>query len=86
MLFRSAIFSYLMVRDAGYLSEQDRADYGKKALAARDWLLDRVNEEGLAADGYWKVTGTSEPRPPENLSWLLARTLETLTELDRLDV
>lgn len=73
-----AILSYLRVRDAGYLTEADIASYRPKALAARDWLLAHVTPENVDSGGYFKVTGEAEPRPPENLAWLLSWTLDAL--------
>jgi hypothetical protein len=73
-----AILSFLRVREAGFLSEEDEARYRPRALAAREWLLAHVTPEAVDAGGYFPVTGESEPRPPENLAWLLGWTLEAL--------
>ena len=75
-----AVLSYLRVRDAGYLSEEDVASYRPKALAARDWLLESTTAGNLGSrsPGYFRVHGRSLPRPPDNLSWNLAYTLEAL--------
>lgn len=76
-----AILSFLRVRDAGFLSAEDIAIYRPKALAARDWLLEHVTAENVDSGGYFKGTGEAEPRPPENLAWLLAWTLEALVRI-----
>jgi hypothetical protein len=73
-----AMLSFLRVRDAGFLSEADAAPYRRKAEAARDWLLNHLTPEAIASGGYFPVTGQSEPRPPENLAWMLGWTLEAL--------
>jgi len=73
-----AILSFLRVRDAGFLSAEDVARYRPRARAAVDWLRAQTTPEAVDAGGYIKVTGESEPRPPENLAWLLAWTAEAL--------
>ncbi|HXG24317.1 MAG TPA: hypothetical protein VNJ09_07180, partial [Chthonomonadales bacterium] len=60
---------------------EDIATYRPKALAARDWLLEHVTAENVDSGGYFKETGEAEPRPPENLAWLLAWTLEALVRI-----
>jgi len=81
-----AILSYLRVRDAGYLSEQEDGLYRPKALAARDWLLKSTTAENLRSRsaGYFPVHGRSLPRPPDNVSWNLAYTLEALLRVQDL--
>lgn len=79
-----AIQSFLRTRDAGFLSEGDVADYRPKALAARDWMLRHVTEETIAAGGYFPITRQSEPRPLDNLAWMLGLTLQALAQLERL--
>jgi hypothetical protein len=79
-----AILSFLRVRDAGFLSEADLATYRLKALAARNWLLAHLTPEAVESGGYFRVTGQSEPRPPENLAWLLGWTLEALAQMEEI--
>jgi len=79
-----AILAYLRVRDAGYLTPEETAVYGRKARLAAEWLLDHVTPQSIEAGGYFRVTGESEPRPPENLAWQLGWTLEALTRLHEL--
>jgi hypothetical protein len=79
-----AILSFLRVRDAGFLSEADLAAYRLQALAARTWLLAHLTPEAVESGGYFRVTGQSEPRPPENLAWLLGWTLEALTRMEEI--
>jgi hypothetical protein len=76
-----AILSYLRVRDAGFLEDETAARYRSAALRATGWLVGNVTEAGVAAGGYFPVTGESEPRPPENQAWMLAWTLLALTRL-----
>jgi hypothetical protein len=77
----AAFLGYLKVRDAGFLTAAETAEYGPKARRAADWLLDYVTPEAIRAGGYFRVTGQSEPRPPENLAWQLGWTLEALTRV-----
>lgn len=79
-----AILSFLRVRDAGFLADADARAYRDRAIAARDWVLHHLTPEFVDCGGYIEVTGESEPRPPENLAWLLAWTLEALVAMERL--
>jgi hypothetical protein len=79
-----AILSYLRTRDAGLLTDRDIAVYREKALNARDWMIEHLTPDVLVTGGYHKVTGHSEPRPPENQAWMLGWTLELLAMLERL--
>lgn len=79
-----AILSFLRTRDAGFLSAQDAAHYRSKAEAARDYLLNHITPETVQSSGYFRVTGQSEPRPPENLAWLLGWTLEALVRMQNI--
>ena len=78
-----AILSYLRVRDAGFLTDNEAA-YRTKALAARDWMLSHLDEDCLQQGGYWKITGKSQPRPKCNMAWLFGWTLEALTQIHRI--
>jgi len=79
-----AILSYLRTRDAGLLTDADVAAYRAKALKARDWMLDHLTPDVLTTGGYHRVTGRSEPRPPENQAWMLGWTLDLLPKLEGL--
>jgi hypothetical protein len=64
------------VRDAGFLSPDEEEHYRPRALAAAHWLVASTTPENIdERSGYLPVTGKSEPRPPENLAWMLAWTL-----------
>jgi hypothetical protein len=76
-----AILSYLRVREAGFLTEEYALKYRDAALKAADWLLRHLDAESVESGGYFRVTGDSEPRPPENQLWMLGWTLEALTRL-----
>lgn len=78
-----AILSFLRVRDAGFLSEEDIACYRPKALAARDWMLAHITEEDLQAGGYIRVTGKSHKKL-DNLAWILGWTLDALCQVPRI--
>jgi hypothetical protein len=74
-----AALSYLRVREAGFLTEEIAAKYHSAALRAVDWVQEHLSPETVAAGGYFRVTGDSEPRPPENQAWMLGWTLDALT-------
>ena len=77
-----AVLSYRCVRDAGLLSDALERQYQDKANRAFEWLVQNVTEESIENGGYIKVSGNSEPRPPENLAWLLGWTLEALQSIE----
>lgn len=79
-----AILSFLRTREAGFLSDEITARYRPKALAARDWMLANLSEETVMAGGFFKITGDSEPRPPENQAWQLGWTMEALARLEEI--
>jgi hypothetical protein len=77
-----AILSYLRVRDAGFLSPDEITWYRPRALAAAEWLIANATPENIdGRSGYLPETGKSEPRPPENLAWMLAWTLLGLSRI-----
>ncbi|NUQ70038.1 MAG: hypothetical protein HUU17_04385 [Chthonomonadales bacterium] len=76
-----AILSYLRTRDAGILSDRDVATYRPKAQKGAEWLLAHLTPDVTTTGGYHPVTGQSEPRPPENLAWMLGWTLELLPRI-----
>ena len=79
-----AILSYLRTRDGGLLSAADVTQYGVRAVQARAWLLKNLTPEAVEAGGYFRVSGRSQPRPPENQAWMLGWVLELLPQLDSL--
>lgn len=78
-----AVLSFLRVRDAGFLTPDEVAEYGARARRAGAWMLDHLDDETVAAGGYVPVTGGSEPRPPENLAWMLSWVLVGVLEVER---
>lgn len=80
-----AILSYLRIRDAGFLNRDEESTYGQKARIARDWLIRNTTEATIRSGGYFRITGKSQPRPRENLAWLLAWTLDALHVAAKLD-
>lgn len=80
-----AILSYLRVRDAGFLNRDEESTYGQKARIARDWLIQNTTDASIRSGGYFRITGKSQPRPRENLAWLLAWTLDALHAAAKLD-
>ncbi len=79
-----AILSYLRTRDAGLLSEETIAQCRPRALAAKDWIREHLTPETVLTGGYFKVTGDSEPRPPENQAWMLGWTLDALGRFEQI--
>jgi hypothetical protein len=80
-----AVLSFLRLRDAGLLTDDQAAWARPRAVAARDWLVAHVDSDTVDAGGYIQVTGRSEPRPPENLAWMLSWTLLALARADEVD-
>lgn len=77
-----AILSYLRVRDAGFLPPEEIDLYRPRALAAAEWLVANTTPENIdQRSGYLPETGKSQPRPPENLAWMLAWTLLGLSRI-----
>jgi hypothetical protein len=79
-----AVMSYIWTREANFLSSADAGTYGRKARYAWLWLQENLTQETIDAGGYFKVTGRTEPRPPDNLAWLFGLTLRALCMADRL--
>jgi hypothetical protein len=80
-----AVLSYLRIRDDGYLSADEDAWFLPRARAARQFLVENITEDSVRAGGYLPVTGGSEPRPPENLAWMLSWVLQALVRCHELD-
>lgn len=77
-----AILSYLRVREAGFLTPDEAAWYLPRTRKAADWLVSNTTPENIdQRSGYLPETGKSEPRPPENLAWMLAWTLLGLSRV-----
>ena len=55
----------------------------RSGQAARDWLLEHVTEEDLAAGGYLRVTGKSHKKT-DNLAWILGWTLDALCRVEEI--
>jgi hypothetical protein len=73
-----AVLSYLRTRSAGFLTESVARQYRASASRAADWIRTHLTPETVQTGGYFKVTGDSEPRPPENQAWMLGWTLDAL--------
>lgn len=74
----AAVQTFLWDRDAGFLSSAEIAEYGPKALAAANWLIDHLNDDSLARAGYYEVTGQSRVDPRSHGYWGLSWCLEPL--------
>jgi hypothetical protein len=72
-----AVLTYLRAREARILGD-DGFRLLPKARQARDWLLANSTDENFDKGGYLPTTAQSEPRPPENLAWMLSWTLIAL--------
>ena len=79
-----AIMTYIWTRDTGFLTDTDIKSYRPKVEAAREWMIANVTPEGIDAGGYFKVTGHSKPKPPDNQAWLFGLTLQGLCALNKL--
>lgn len=74
----AAVQTFLWNRDAGLLSQADIAQYGPKALAAADWMIDHLDEDCLSRTGYYQVTGQSRVDPRSHGYWGISWCLESL--------
>lgn len=79
-LTASVISLYLMLGNSGSMSEEVASAYRPKVANAWKWLLAHTLPETYPQDGYIYVTGRTTTKPPENLMWLMAWTIEALLE------
>lgn len=76
----AVILLYLRLTEAGALPADVDARYRPAVEKAWKWMLAHTSRETYPADGYIRVTGKTSTKPPENLTWLMAWTIEALLE------
>jgi len=79
-LTAAVISLYEMLKSSGSLSEEIDNAYRAKVMNAWKWLLAHTLPETYPKDGYIRVTGKTTTKPPENLMWLMAWTMEALLD------
>lgn len=78
----AGIMNYLDCRAAGLLSTGERDAYGRKARKALDWIRSWHPRKIIGAGGHRRVNGGVTLRPPENMAWLLAWTVDALLQAE----
>jgi len=76
----AVVLLYLRLKDANAMPADVDAQYRPKIEKAWKWLLAHTSRETYPPDGYIRVTGKTSTKPPENLMWLMAWTIEALLE------
>ncbi len=80
----AAILLYAKLVDAKLLPASVEASYRSKIEKSWQWMLGHTGSDSYPTDGYIKVTGSTTTKPPENLLWMMAWTIEALLAGDRL--
>ncbi len=76
----AAILMYTGLKSASLLPGDVEAAYLPKVRKSWQWLLDHTGASTWPPDGYIRMDGTTSKRPPENLVWLMAWTVEALLD------
>ena len=74
----AAILLHSLLRERGLITAEFQRDYGPKIEKSWDWLLEHTSPETFPDKGYIRVTGATTTKPPENLMWMMAWTVEAL--------
>jgi len=75
--------NYLDCQNLGFLNEDEKKQYGAKAQKAMDWILSWSPKDILEKGGFLEVNGGAAAwKPPENVAWMLAWTVEALLRYD----
>ena len=80
----AGILDFLDCRNAGFLNDNEGAEYGRKAQRAMDWILSWSPDALIKEAGHKYVNGGVTLFPPENLAWMLAWTVEALLRIEEL--
>ena len=62
------------------LAPEIERDYRPKVEKSWQYLLAHTGRDTYPPDGYIQVSGRTSKRPPENLVWLMAWTVDALLE------
>jgi hypothetical protein len=77
----AALLAYADIKQVGWLDGDLDDLLRPRAARAKQWLLENATEEFIDCGGYRQVTARTEPRPGQNLVWLLALTVVALLRL-----
>jgi hypothetical protein len=76
----AAILLYLELKRRNAIPVSVDGEYRPRIEKAWKWLLAHTAPDTYPADGYIRVTGRTSRKPPENLLWMMAWTVEALLE------
>jgi hypothetical protein len=76
----AAILLYLQLKGLNAVPADVDQQYRPKIDKSWRWLLANTAPDTYPADGYVRVTGRTSKKPPENLLWMMAWTVEALLE------
>jgi hypothetical protein len=73
-----AILLYAEARKSGILSKDFEKLYAPRLEKSWGWLLANTGRDTYPPDGYIRGNGATSKKPPENIVWLMAWTIEAL--------
>jgi len=76
----AAILLFAEIHQARLMPPEIERAYRPKAEKSWQHLLTHTGRDTYPADGYIRVTGRTSKRPPQNLVWLMAWTVDALLE------
>jgi hypothetical protein len=76
----AAILLYLSLKRQNLVPPDVELEYRPKVDKSWRWMLENTGRDSYPADGYIRVTGRTSKKPPENLMWMMAWTMEALLE------
>lgn len=74
----AAVLLYSMLVNSKLITDDVKAEYGPKIAKSWQWLVTNTAAGSYPPGGYIKVTGSTTTKPPENLLWMMAWTIEAL--------
>ena len=80
----AAILNFLDCRASGMLGQAEMSRYGQKAQEAMDWICSWSPIDIVEKAGHQPINSGLTLKPPENLAWMLAWTVDALLRLDEL--
>lgn len=76
----AAVLLYAGLKAQGAVAPEIDDQYRPRIEKSWSWLLKHTRPDRYPTDGYIRVTGKTSKKPPENLFWLMAWTVEALLE------
>ena len=76
----AAVLLFLELNRRNLFSAKVERDYRPRIEKSWNWLLAHTASDTYPPDGYIRVTGRTSRKPPENLMWMTAWTIEALIE------